>query len=174
MVPAAVRARVPTGAVSPVRAAAVRAALAARAGRRAPPGPSRAPGPSRWRSLPRVDRRLLALVAAALALAAAVAVAVAWRGGPTVSTPFLSYTAPAGWTADPADAGAPLDAPALIGTVRGAGYDCAGSTTSAGTPPRRSCPPTRPPARGRPTAPSASPAGSPRRRTRLPAACLRR
>jgi len=63
---------------------------------------------------------------AALALAAAVAVAVAWRGGRTVSTPFLSYTAPAGWTADPAATTAPLDAPALTGTVHGAGYDCGG------------------------------------------------
>jgi hypothetical protein len=93
-----------------------------------PPGPFPVPRTSgRRASLPRVDRRLVALVAmAALALAAAVVVAVAWRGGRTVSTPFLSYTAPAGWTADPADAGAPLDAPALTGTVRGAGYDCGG------------------------------------------------
>ena len=63
---------------------------------------------------------------AALVLAAAVAVAVLWRGGPTVSTPFLSYTAPAGWTADPASTSAPLDAPALTGTTHGAGYDCGG------------------------------------------------
>jgi hypothetical protein len=46
-------------------------------------------------------------------------------GGPTVSTPFLSYSLPAGWTADPASATAP-PASALVGAVRGPGYDCAG------------------------------------------------
>ena len=68
--------------------------------------------------------RLVALLAVALVV---VAVALAWRGGArTVSTPFLSYTAPAGWTADPVATSAPLDAPALTGTVHGAGYDCGG------------------------------------------------
>jgi hypothetical protein len=67
------------------------------------------------------------LVVAALAVVAAVAVALAWRGGARmVSTPFLTYAAPAGWTADPVATTAPLDAPALTGTVRGAGYDCGG------------------------------------------------
>ena len=78
--------------------------------------------------LPSWSARPLALVALAVAVivvAAAVAMAVTWRGGHTVSTPFLSYTAPAGWAADPAIA--PLDAPALTGTMLGAGYDCDGA-----------------------------------------------
>ncbi len=53
-------------------------------------------------------------------------VALVHGGTRTVTTPFLSYTAPAGWTAEPADACAPLDAPALTGRARGPGYDCGG------------------------------------------------
>ncbi len=58
----------------------------------------------------------------------AVAAAVAVRGTdvPAVSTPFLSYTPPAGWAAGAGGTAAPLDAPSLTGTVRGPGYDCGG------------------------------------------------
>jgi hypothetical protein len=67
------------------------------------------------------------LAVLALAVAAVALAAFAWRGAArTISTPFLSYAAPAGWTADPATTTAPLDAPALTGTVHGAGYDCGG------------------------------------------------
>jgi hypothetical protein len=68
---------------------------------------------------------------AVLALAVVVAVVVLARsGGSTVSTPFLSYTAPAGWTAD--GTAAPLDFPALTGAVRGPGYACGGEPSVRG------------------------------------------
>jgi hypothetical protein len=54
------------------------------------------------------------------------AAVVRGAAAPAVSTPFLSYTAPAGWTPGARDTAAPLDAPALTGTVRGPGYDCGG------------------------------------------------
>ncbi len=77
-------------------------------------------------------RGLVALLAvAALAVAAAVSAVVttavtARSAAPAVSTPFLSYTAPAGWTSPARGTAAPLDAPALTGTVRGPEYDCGG------------------------------------------------
>lgn len=67
-------------------------------------------------------------VVVAAAVVAGVVAAVGGTGARTVSTPFLSYTAPAGWTADPATSVTPLDTPALTGTTHGAGYDCGGET----------------------------------------------
>jgi hypothetical protein len=46
-------------------------------------------------------------------------------GARTVSTPFLSYSPPAGWTADAAAAATPAGS-ALVGTAHGARYDCGG------------------------------------------------
>jgi hypothetical protein len=65
-----------------------------------------------------------------LALAAVVA-AVLVRPGEsrTVSTPFLTYTAPAGWTVGPPpDPTATADPSALTGVVRGPAYSCADET----------------------------------------------
>jgi len=69
-------------------------------------------------------RALLLTAAAALVVAVAVGLSLL-TGGRTVSTPFLSYTVPDGWTADPADA-APQGTPVLQGAAHGPGYDCGG------------------------------------------------
>ena len=53
-----------------------------------------------------------------------VTVAVRGTGGAgSVTTPFLSYSPPPGWSAA-ADPAATTDAPALVGVVRGPGYTC--------------------------------------------------
>jgi hypothetical protein len=100
---------------------------------------SRRPGPVARRALsspgglPDVvaglgTRRLVALLAAAILLLTAGVVGVRlWTGGHTVSTPFVSYTAPARWTAPP-EATGPLDAAELAGVVHGPGYACGGQT----------------------------------------------
>jgi hypothetical protein len=44
-------------------------------------------------------------------------------GAGSVTTPFLSYSPPPGWSAA-ADPAATTDAPALVGVVRGPGYTC--------------------------------------------------
>ena len=60
-----------------------------------------------------------------LGVALGVTIAVRGTGGAgSVTTPFLSYSAPPGWSAAPSDLGATTDAPALVGVVRGAGYMC--------------------------------------------------
>jgi hypothetical protein len=102
----------------------------------APPGrpPTVALRAERRASLPqalakvvaRLGPRLVALLAVAALVLVAVTVGLVHAGTRTVTTPFLSYTAPAGWTAEPTDAAAPLDAPALTGRVHGPGYDCGG------------------------------------------------
>jgi hypothetical protein len=61
--------------------------------------------------------------------AVALAVVVAGGTGGTVTTPFLSYTPPAGWSTAPPDPAVVLDAPALVapalvGTVHGPRYTC--------------------------------------------------
>jgi hypothetical protein len=69
------------------------------------------------------------LLAAAVALATAIAVGLSLlTGARTVSTPFLSYTVPDGWTADAANAAAPQGAPVLQGAARGPDYDCGGES----------------------------------------------
>ena len=75
-------------------------------------------------------RRAVAAGAAVLAVVIALGLAVGavTAGGPTVTTPFLTYTAPAGWTAEPPGGAGPLDGPTLTGAVRGPGYDCGGET----------------------------------------------
>jgi hypothetical protein len=73
-------------------------------------------------------------VVAAVAVLAAVAFAVRASnssradGEATLTTPFLSYTPPAGWSAPPPDLGAGTDAPALTGVVHGPGYECGGQS----------------------------------------------
>ena len=60
-----------------------------------------------------------------LCVALGVTIAVRGTGGTgSVTTPFLSYTPPPGWSAAPADPDATTGAPALVGVVRGAGYTC--------------------------------------------------
>lgn len=44
----------------------------------------------------------------------------------TVSTSFLSYTAPSGWAPQPGDTAAATEGPALLGVVHGPGYTCDG------------------------------------------------
>ena len=61
---------------------------------------------------------------AVLAVALGVMVAVRGTGGAgSVTTPFLSYSPPPGWSAAP-DPAATTDAPALAGVVHGPGYPC--------------------------------------------------
>jgi hypothetical protein len=88
----------------------------------------RVPGPALCSRLPGRLRPLVALLAAGV-LAVAVAVVVLVRAGSTgdsVTTPFLSYTAPAGWTTAATDADTAPDAAALAGVVHGPGYECGG------------------------------------------------
>jgi hypothetical protein len=61
------------------------------------------------------------LAVGVLAVVLGVAVAVP-RPGNTVTTPFLTYTAPPGWSAAAAD----RNAPALVGVVHGPRYSCDG------------------------------------------------
>jgi hypothetical protein len=49
-------------------------------------------------------------------------------GARTVSTPFLSYAVPDGWTADTTDAVARPGTPVLVGAAHGPGYDCGGES----------------------------------------------
>jgi hypothetical protein len=72
-------------------------------------------------------RRGVLLAAALLGILAVGTLVVAGpvNGTRTVSTPFLSYSLPAGWTADPKPATAPA-APELVGAAHGPGYDCGG------------------------------------------------
>jgi hypothetical protein len=62
--------------------------------------------------------RLVVLVAGLAAVV--LGVAAARRTGDTVTTPFLTYTSPPGWSAAPADP----DTPALVGVVHGPRYSC--------------------------------------------------
>ena len=71
----------------------------------------------------------VAVVVAAVALLATVVVRAGHSSrtaGTTLTTPFLSYTPPAGWSAPPPDLGTGADAPALTGVVHGPGYECGG------------------------------------------------
>ncbi len=76
------------------------------------------------------------VLAVAVAVAAVALLATAFvrsehssrTAGTTVTTPFLSYTPPAGWSAPPPDLGSGTDAPALTGVVHGPGYECGGQS----------------------------------------------
>ena len=85
--------------------------------------------PGRRLPVPASPGGLVALSAVA-ALVLAVGVPVAVRGfgtsESTVTTPFLSYVPPPGWSAAPADPDAAVDAPSLTGVVHGPGYACDG------------------------------------------------
>ena len=112
--------------------------------RRAPAGPSPAlpwsggtdPGhPSTAARTAGTSLRMVVLLAvgvlagvAALVLGmAALGVSAAARGtGGTVTTPFLSYTPPPGWSVASADPDATRGAPALVGVVHGPRYRCGG------------------------------------------------
>jgi hypothetical protein len=75
----------------------------------------------------RLPLRPVVLLAVAVVVAALVVVAVARTSrGDTVTTPFLSYTPPPGWTTAPDDAGGGVDPPALTGVVHGPSYECGG------------------------------------------------
>jgi len=96
-------------------------------------GRPRGPAPRGGRGA--VVRPVAALAIGAVAvLLLAVDVLAVRDAARTVSTPFLSYTAPSGWTPDlpdgagPLDATGPLDVSALQGVVHGPGYVCAGET----------------------------------------------
>ncbi len=76
-------------------------------------------------------RPLALLAAGGLVLGLLAALVVVTTGSSAegrVSTPFLSYAPPPGWTADPAAVAAPPDVPALTGIVHGPGYDCGGES----------------------------------------------
>ena len=77
-----------------------------------------------------VSRRGLVALSVVAALVLAVGVLVVLRcigtSDSTVTTPFLSYVPPPGWSAAPADAEAAVDAPSLTGVVHGPGYTCGG------------------------------------------------
>jgi hypothetical protein len=76
-------------------------------------------------------RRPAAVIGLVVLALTAVVAAVLVRPGEsrTVSTPFLTYTAPVGWTADPPqDPAAPADPSALTGIVRGPAYPCGDET----------------------------------------------
>jgi hypothetical protein len=72
------------------------------------------------------------VVVAAVALLATVGVRASDNARthrtPTLTTPFLSYAPPAGWSAPPLDRGAGTDAPMLTGVVHGPGYECGGQS----------------------------------------------
>jgi hypothetical protein len=74
----------------------------------------------------------VAVVVAAAALLAAVGMRAEHSsrtaGATTLTTPFLSYAPPAGWSAPPPDLGTGTDAPALTGVVHGPGYECGGQS----------------------------------------------
>jgi hypothetical protein len=100
-----------------------------------PDGAPAAPPPRRQGRVV-AGRRLVALVAAgasALAMLLVVAVHLWSVDGRAVSTPFLSYSAPPGWTPAPSgpegqDGAAPLDVPTLTGVVHGPVYACGGES----------------------------------------------
>jgi hypothetical protein len=74
---------------------------------------------------------VVAVVVAAVVLLATVGVRAehsSRTAGTTLTTPFLSYAPPAGWSAPPPDLGAGTDAPALTGVVHGPGYECGGQS----------------------------------------------
>jgi len=78
---------------------------------------------------PGTSLRLVVLLAGVAALAlgmAALGVAAARGTSGTVTTPFLSYTPPPGWSAAPADPDAARDTPGLVGVVHGPRYPCGG------------------------------------------------
>lgn len=83
-----------------------------------------------WRlPVPLSPGGIIALTAvAALVLAVGVPLALRAFGASegTVTTPFLSYVPPPGWSAAPADADAAMGAPSLTGVVHGPGYACDG------------------------------------------------
>jgi hypothetical protein len=68
-------------------------------------------------------RPVALLVVGVLAVAVGVAAVVLRGTSDVVTTPFLTYTPPAGWSAAP---GATSDAPALVGVVHGPRYACGG------------------------------------------------
>lgn len=73
----------------------------------------------------------VAVVVAAAALLATVGMRAersSRTAASTVTTPFLSYAPPPGWSAAPPDLGAGTDAPALTGVVHGPGYGCGGQS----------------------------------------------
>jgi hypothetical protein len=77
-------------------------------------------------------RRLVALLVLGALVLAAVIVTLVQGISRTMTTPFLSYTAPAGWSADPTGGRAPLDVPGLTGAVHGPRYDCGGEPSVRG------------------------------------------
>jgi hypothetical protein len=82
--------------------------------------------PSRSGRLPvAVSSGGLIALSAVAALVLAVAVSAVLHGfgtsESTVTTPFLSYVPPSGWSPAPADPGAAVDAPSLAGVVHGPG-----------------------------------------------------
>jgi hypothetical protein len=72
----------------------------------------------------------VAVVAAAALLATAGVLSEhsSRTAGTTLTTPFLSYAPPAGWSAPPPDPGAGTDPPVLTGVVHGPGYECGGQS----------------------------------------------
>lgn len=84
----------------------------------------------RWRlPVPRSPGGIIALAAVAalvLAVGAPLALRAIGASESTVTTPFLSYVPPPGWSAAPADADSAMDAPSLTGVVHGPGYACDG------------------------------------------------
>jgi hypothetical protein len=77
------------------------------------------------------ERRLLALLVAVVLLLAGIAAAGirVWSGSDSrVSTPFLSYSPPDGWSPDRAGLVVAVDAPTLTAVVHGPAYTCDGES----------------------------------------------
>lgn len=75
---------------------------------------------------------VVAVVVVAVVVVAVTLATTGRAGGHTVSTPFLSFTAPPGWTADAPGPTAARDSPALVGAVHGPGYECGGEPSVRG------------------------------------------
>lgn len=102
--------------------------------------PTRPSAPHRLLRVLAAHRRVTAVTLGILLLALAVPAVTLLRAdepvGPrTVSTPFLTYTAPAGWVPEPVDTKGADEAPlpaVLAGVVHGPGYSCGGESHQRG------------------------------------------